>query len=321
MGTFKDITGQQFGDFIIDSFDPTKGKYKYYWNCHCVKCGYRKLVEGSSIRAGNSTRCVCNKSFGRREDLGYERDISGKVYGGLTVLSYCDTKSSHSRWLCKCNCGNEEVFSISQLKRRKNLMCSQCVEKYKDIRNVISEENLDSNGIPINIVQSTQRKQNKYEIQNDETIINDKIIVDSKFMDYLKSFDRYIGIDSRGYAYFSYCGQNVYLHRLLTKTSLFFDMSGKDKDMEIIDHINRNRCDNRIKNLRMIKKSENPINCSVYSNNKSGHKGISLLERLQKWQVNIQHKKINYYVGVFENIDDAILARKRAEIDLFGKVN
>ena len=321
MGTFKDITGQQFGDFIIDSFDPTKGKYKYYWNCHCVKCGYRKLVEGSSIRAGNSTRCVCNKSFGRREDLGYERDISGKVYGGLTVLSYCDTKSSHSRWLCKCNCGNEEVFSISQLKRRKNLMCSQCVEKYKDIRNVISEENLDSNGILINIVQSTQRKQNKYEIQNDETIINDKIIVDSKFMDYLKSFDRYIGIDSRGYAYFSYCGQNVYLHRLLTKTSLFFDMSGKDKDMEIIDHINRNRCDNRIKNLRMIKKSENPINCSVYSNNKSGHKGISWLERLQKWQVNIQHKKINYYVGVFENIDDAILARKRAEIDLFGKVN
>ena len=37
MSKVKDITGQQFGDFIIDSFDPTKGKYKYYWNCHCVK--------------------------------------------------------------------------------------------------------------------------------------------------------------------------------------------------------------------------------------------------------------------------------------------
>lgn len=78
MGAFKDITGQQFGDFIIDSFDPTKGKYRYYWNCHCVKCGYKKSVEGSSIRAGNSTRCVCNKSFGQRESLGYEKDISGK---------------------------------------------------------------------------------------------------------------------------------------------------------------------------------------------------------------------------------------------------
>ena len=54
MGVFKDITGQQFGDFIIDSFDSTKGKYKYYWNCHCIKCGYKKSVEGSSIRAGNS---------------------------------------------------------------------------------------------------------------------------------------------------------------------------------------------------------------------------------------------------------------------------
>ena len=319
MSKVKDITGQQFGDFIIDSFDPTKGKYKYYWNCHCVKCGYKKSVEGSSIKSGNSTRCICDKSFGRREDLGYEKDISGKVYGSLTVLGYCDTKSTHSRWLCKCNCGNEEVFSISQLKRRKNLMCSQCVEKYKDIRNVISEENLDSNGIPINIVQSTQRKQNKYEIQDDEAIINDKIIVDSKFLDYLKSFDRYISIDSRGYAYFSYCGQDVYLHRLLTNTALFFDT--RDKDIEIIDHINRNRCDNRIENLRMIKKSENPVNCSVYSNNKSGHKGISWLERLRKWQVNIQYKNKNHYIGVFENIDDAILARKQAEQDVFGKVD
>ena len=198
-------------------------------------------------------------------------------------------------------------------------MCSQCVEKYKDIRNVISEENLDSNGIPINIIQSTQRKQNKYEIQNDVTIINDKIIIDSKFIDYLKSFDRYIGIDSRGYAYFSYCGQDVYLHRLLTNTALFFDTS--DKDIEIIDHINRNRCDNRIENLRTIKKSENPVNCSVYSNSKSGHKGISWLERLQKWQVNIQYKNKNHYIGVFENIDDAILARKQAEQDVFGKVD
>lgn len=319
MGAFKDITGQQFGDFIIDSFDPTKGKYKYYWNCHCVKCGYRKSVEGSSIRAGNSTRCVCDKSFGRREILGYEKDISGKVYGDLTVLSYCDTKSTHSRWLCKCSCGNKEIFSISQLRRRKNLMCSQCVQKYKDIRNVISEENLDFNGIPINIIQSTQRKQNKYEIQNNVTIINGKIIVDSKFVDYLKSFDRYISIDSRGYAYFSYCDQDVYLHRLLTKTPLFFNESSKD--IEIIDHINRNRCDNRMENLRIIKKSENPVNCSVYSNNKSGHKGILWLERLQKWQVNIQYKNKNHYIGVFENIDDAILARKKAEQDVFGKVN
>ena len=319
MGAFKDITGQQFGDFIIDSFDPTKGKYKYYWNCHCVKCGYRKSVEGSSIRAGNSTRCVCDKSFGRREILGYEKDISGKVYGDLTVLSYCDTKSTHSRWLCKCSCGNKEIFSISQLRRRKNLMCSQCMQKYKDIRNVISEENLDFNGIPINIIQSTQRKQNKYEIQNNVTIINGKIIVDSKFVDYLKSFDRYISIDSRGYAYFSYCDQDVYLHRLLTKTPLFFKESSKD--IEIIDHINRNRCDNRMENLRIIKKSESPVNCSVYSNNKSGHKGILWLERLQKWQVNIQYKNKNHYIGVFENIDDAILARKKAEQDVFGKVN
>ena len=88
-----------------------------------------------------------------------------------------------------------------------------------------------------------------------------------------------------------------------------------------LDHINRDRTDNRIENLRTIKKSENPVNCSVYSNNKSGYKGILWLERLQKWQVNVQYKNKNHYIGVFKNIDDAILARKQAEQDVFGKVD
>jgi hypothetical protein len=43
----------------------------------------------------------------------------------------------------------------------------------------------------------------------------------------------------------------------------------------IVDHINRNRADNRIKNLRLATPRESTLNCGNYSNNTSGFKGVS----------------------------------------------
>lgn len=44
MGKIIDMTGTEFGDYIVDSFDNTKGEYKYYWNCHCKKCGAKSRL-------------------------------------------------------------------------------------------------------------------------------------------------------------------------------------------------------------------------------------------------------------------------------------
>ncbi len=83
----------------------------------------------------------------------------------------------------------------------------------------------------------------------------------------------------------------------------------------VIDHINRNRVDNRILNLRSVTHSENLKNKKIHSNNTSGHCGIYLHKRTGKWVAHIQHKGIYKYLGLYNTIDDAIKVRKNAELE------
>lgn len=43
--------------------------------------------------------------------------VIGHKFGRFTVLSYSHTEKSHKYFLCKCDCGEEKVVSISHLKR------------------------------------------------------------------------------------------------------------------------------------------------------------------------------------------------------------
>lgn len=315
----KNLIGYEFGDYIVDSFDNTKGKYKYYWHCHCKHCGAEKSIATHSIETGKSSRCnQCNKNFGKMGNLkGFQENLSGQRFGNLTVIEFSHKENTHSYWLCRCDCGEFCIKSITFLRKSKNKMCQNCIQKYSNIANIIRDENIDEIGRVKTKVQFTASKNNKYEFVNDYVIINDKILIDKIDYDFIDSFDRYISIDSRGYAYFSYGNKDIYLHRLLTGTDLFYD----EFDGKIADHINGNALDNRRNNLRVIDRRENPINCCKRKDNLSGCKGVSWLERLQKWQVNIQYKKQNYYIGVFENIEDAVAARKQAELKYFGDLN
>jgi hypothetical protein len=80
-----------------------------------------------------------------------------------------------------------------------------------------------------------------------------------------------------------------------------------------IDHINRNKADNRISNLRDVSHKQNHQNKSKPSNNTSGHPGVSWYKRISKWQARIMHNYKHIHLGLFENIEDAIAARKAAE--------
>lgn len=80
-----------------------------------------------------------------------------------------------------------------------------------------------------------------------------------------------------------------------------------------IDHINRIRTDNRIANLREVTNKQNHQNRSKSSNNTSGHPGVSWHKRDYRWQARIKHNYKYIHLGLFENIEDAVAARKAAE--------
>ena len=82
-----------------------------------------------------------------------------------------------------------------------------------------------------------------------------------------------------------------------------------------IDHINGNRSDNRIKNLRVVSNSINMRNTKRRSNNTSGVCGVSFREATNKWQAYIFAKGRQKHLGFFDDLNEAISARKAAEVE------
>lgn len=95
----------------------------------------------------------------------------------------------------------------------------------------------------------------------------------------------------------------IVMHRLIM---------GAKKGQEV-DHINRDRLDNRRSNLRIVTSQQQRFNMSRAKNNTSGHKGISWSKERNKWVAQIQINKKNIPLGRYENLKDALLAREEAE--------
>lgn len=106
---FKDITGQQFGDWEVLEYIGNKK-----WKCRCTLCNSIHEVEGSKLRTGQSVRCAsCAQVI----------DITGKRFGDWEVLKYC--RDSKGYWLCKCHCGCNTIRQVSgySLKSGKSTGC------------------------------------------------------------------------------------------------------------------------------------------------------------------------------------------------------
>ena len=80
-----------------------------------------------------------------------------------------------------------------------------------------------------------------------------------------------------------------------------------------IDHINRNKKDNRIENLREVSRKCNARNSGNPSTNTSGVKGVCYNRREQVWTAYIQDEGVRSHLGNYPNIIEAACARLAAE--------
>ena len=81
-----------------------------------------------------------------------------------------------------------------------------------------------------------------------------------------------------------------------------------------VDHINHNTLDNRKENLRVVSNSDNLKNSRIRIDNKTGYKGVRFDRFRNKWsaEIKVNYKKI--HLGRYEKFEDAVRARKNAEI-------
>jgi hypothetical protein len=79
-----------------------------------------------------------------------------------------------------------------------------------------------------------------------------------------------------------------------------------------IDHINRNRSDNRLSNLRDATNAQNSQNASLRKDSTSKVRGVHWYKRRSKWQVYINVNGRRSFIGYFSDKSDAVAAYSAA---------
>lgn len=80
-----------------------------------------------------------------------------------------------------------------------------------------------------------------------------------------------------------------------------------------IDHINMNRSDNRLSNLREVTHQQNCYNFPLFKNNTSGYKGVSFIKKLNKFRAYIVKDNKQICIGLFKTAIDASNAYNEAK--------
>lgn len=104
--------------------------------------------------------------------------------------------------------------------------------------------------------------------------------------------DGYIGIFIKGTYYFA--------HRII------WEMHNDNiPEGLVVDHIDGNRSNNCIANLRVCTFQQNHFNRGRQSNNKSGFKGVSWHKQKAKWVAQIKIKGKNKFLGFYHDPEKA----------------
>ena len=119
---------------------------------------------------------------------------------------------------------------------------------------------------------------------------------------------------SKGYIQISFKGHVYFAHRLA-----YYMYHGVDPLENLVDHKHKPNSNNEIKNLRLASDSQNQMHrVNLSSNNTSGVVGVHWDKKSKKWRAQIRVNRVYKHLGLFTNKEDAIKARKEAEIKYFG---
>lgn len=115
-------------------------------------------------------------------------------------------------------------------------------------------------------------------------------------------------ISPQGYRYLTFKGRATPAHRLA-----WLWVYG-EWPLADVDHINRNRLDNRIENLRSTTRS---INChNTAARSATGIKGVTASSKGKRWDARIMVNRKQMYLGNYATKEEAAAARKGAEFAL-----
>lgn len=122
----------------------------------------------------------------------------------------------------------------------------------------------------------------------------------------------YVRETYKGYLKIQIMGERIFAHRLA------WLLHHKRWPEEMIDHVNGDRSDNRIENLRSASAHQNAANSKIYSSNTTGFKGVSE-RRPGEFRARIQVNGKSLSLGTFPTPEKAHEAYEAAANQNFGE--
>lgn len=105
-----DLASQRFGRWT--AMRPVVGNGTRKWLCRC-DCGTQRAVPAAPLRSGVSTSCGCKRL----------ENLTGRVFGRITVLERTPNRQRNTMWRCRCSCGNERVVQAGSLNSGAVVSC------------------------------------------------------------------------------------------------------------------------------------------------------------------------------------------------------
>jgi hypothetical protein len=120
------------------------------------------------------------------------------------------------------------------------------------------------------------------------------------------------GFNSYGYAKVCFNKKIYFTHRIIFLMHHGFLP-------KVVDHIDGNKSNNLITNLRAADHSKNVLNAKKNILNTSGEKNVHWSKRSKKWFARVTINKKRKYVGYFDDLEDAKVAIIQARNKHYGE--
>lgn len=257
--------GSVLGCYTVLAVLPSGTKTpKYRVRC---ECGDEHVITHHTLISRPSHCKNCCEHPEREKWRAARHSWVGQIINGWRIITEEGRDSANAtQYLCECvNCGNREVSTIYKLQNLKGTRCIKCPPDYGFII---------ENGAAKGVLPS-----------------GDEFLVDESDIPLVNSVHWYI---NEGYLFnqTKEFGKRR-LHRMIL---------GLPKgDRRVVDHINRNKLDNRRSNLRIVEQGDNCRNKSLRKDNRTGFVGVHRDTGKNSFYASIGHKKRTVRIGVSEN--------------------
>lgn len=290
-----DDIGTIHGQLTVLSYAYCKNGQIWY-NCRC-SCGNEKPIRRDYLLNGHTSSCGC---------LVKETDISGQQFGLWTVLQRDTTKQGPPAYICRCACGTERSVDKRALKAGRTLSCGcrrstieSCRRRDKQGKKTADCADCNDNQLLSGVSDLTNQRFGRLLVL--EPIETGRYKNDKPIIKWRCKCD---------------CGNETLvlaqpLKKGITISCGCYQVQSRKESLKIAQAGNGVIDDTNVHLVKSVLSGKLP------KNNTSGVRGVTFTNG--RYIATITFRKQHYYLGRYERIEEAALARKKAEEALYGE--